>query len=70
MICRGIRFELGDNSVVYVFINRFYMPGKLQEELVQEKIIGLAIENVNHEFYYFGYGMPLIYNYVKKYNNN
>ena len=46
------------------------MPGKLEDELVQEKIIGLAIENVNHEFYYFGYGMPLIYNYVKKYNNN
>lgn len=60
-ICRGINFELGDGSNVFLFIERTVLLKKHQDKILRKKIIGVLKEFSIEKRVFIGEGAPYTY---------
>ncbi len=64
---RGFDFELGDSTIIYLFVDRTASYIQTKRKLYKMKIIGLAISRKNGEINYYGEGKPLKVGLYNKY---
>jgi hypothetical protein len=66
-IIRGFHFELGDSTIIYLFIERTVYLKQSKSKLFKKRIIGLAISRNNGVTTYYGDGKPYIMKLHNKY---
>jgi len=66
-IIRGLSFEIGDSSQIFLFVQRLPYNRENPENYREEKIIGVAIAKPNGAIKFFGKGLPLVCSLENKY---
>ncbi|MEN9440117.1 MAG: hypothetical protein RLZ33_193 [Bacteroidota bacterium] len=66
-VLRGFDFELGDSTIIYLFVDRTSSFRQTKRKLYNQKIIGLGISRKNGEINYYGDGRPYIITLHNKY---